>query len=69
MLHGIRHLVPRRYPCFDASLERPHFSKPFVYHQAGDTRRAGFVGSTAVDDDLGVGWHVLQHALHIRELD
>ena len=39
-------------PGFQPAFERPDALVALAHQQAGDTRRAGLVGSTTVDDDL-----------------
>ena len=64
-LHGV---VPGGDPCLDPALQRAHAQEPFVHHQSGDTRRARFVRSTAVNHDVAQRRHALEHALHRVEL-
>ena len=56
-------------PRLDSALERTHLVEPFVHHQAGDTRRARFVRSTAINDDFAVRRDTLEHSLDAVELD
>ena len=48
------HLAARRDPRVQPTLQRPHTQVAPVHQQAGDTRRAGFIRSTAVDDHVTV---------------
>jgi hypothetical protein len=66
---SLLHVVPRGDPRFDAALERAHALQPLVHQHAGDTRRAGFVRSRTVDDDVAV-WRQLRHVLvEIMDVD
>jgi hypothetical protein len=44
----------RVYPGVQPSFEWANFAVPLVYQHAGDTRRAGFVWSTAIHHDIVV---------------
>ena len=45
----------RVYPGVQPSFEWANFAVPLVYQHAGDTRRAGFVRSGTIENDIAVG--------------
>jgi hypothetical protein len=52
-------------PGFESAFKRTHPSVSAVDQHAGDTRRAGFIGSTAIDDHFAVRRYINQTALRI----
>lgn len=56
-------------PRFDAAFERPHSAKTFVEQEAGDTRRARFIRSTAVDHYVAVFRNLVEHVCYRGQLD
>ncbi len=56
-IRGVKHcdfsagFDPRIQPAF----ERPHAAQALIHQQAGDTRRAGFARSTAIDNNVVFG--------------
>ena len=42
-------------PCVETAFQRPDLAQALVHQQAGDTRRAGFARSTAIDNDVVFG--------------
>src|SRR4029078_5345478 len=55
-------LVAGCAPRIKAARQRAHAHEAPVHQHAGDTRRAGFVRSRTVDDDVAV-WRQLRHVL------
>ena len=52
-----RDFAARFDPRLQTAMQRADFFVAFVHQQAGDTRRARFIGSTAIDDDVAIGQH------------
>jgi hypothetical protein len=61
--------VTRFDPSLDSAFERTDLAESFVHHQAGDTRRARLVRSTAINDDFAVRRDTLEHSFDVVELD
>ncbi len=56
-------------PRFDAAFERTHTLKAFVDQDAGDTRRARFIRSTAIDDHVAIGGDLVEHVFYRAQVD
>lgn len=50
-----RDFTARFDPRLQTTMQRTNFFVALVHQQAGDTRRARFVGSTAINDDFVIG--------------
>ena len=58
-------VAPRIEPAF----QRAHAREAQVHQLAGDTRRAGFVGSITVDDDVAIGRQIRQLCVELVHVD
>jgi hypothetical protein len=57
------HIETRGYPRFYPALQRAHAIVALVHQGAGDTRRAGFVGSTAIDHHVTTRRNTIEQLL------
>ena len=55
-------------PGFESAFKRAHPAQSPVDQHAGDTRRAGFVRSTAVHHHVAVRPDILKHSGNIRDI-
>lgn len=51
------HRGTMRDPGVQPTFQGPHAAEAAVNQQAGDTRRAGFIGSTAINHHVAVRWY------------
>ena len=63
------HIESCSYPRLDPTLQRPHVLVTLVDQDAGDTRRACFVRSTAVNDHVASLGDTSQNILDRIKLD
>ena len=59
----------RAYPCVETAFERAHAREAPVHQQAGDTRRAGFVRSRTVNDNVSIRRQLRHMRIEIRKVD